>query len=129
VSYRDASGTAKPGVLINDRVFSPTDLLQDVAQRIDTGSVIGLLRKWDEVHPRLHAAALSVNVTHALPFAEIVLDAPVLYPGALFCAGANYWDHLREMDRHAHDRRGALDEQGRRALVLHQDERELNRRH
>jgi len=97
VSYRDSSGTAKPGVLINDRVFSPTDLLQDVAQRIDTGSVIGLLRKWDEVHPRLHAAALSVNVTHALPFAEIVLDAPVLYPGALFCAGANYWDHLREM--------------------------------
>jgi 2-keto-4-pentenoate hydratase/2-oxohepta-3-ene-1,7-dioic acid hydratase in catechol pathway len=25
------------------------------------------------------------------------LDAPILYPGALYCAGANYWDHLEEM--------------------------------
>ena len=25
------------------------------------------------------------------------LLAPILYPGALYCAGANYWDHLEEM--------------------------------
>lgn len=28
---------------------------------------------------------------------EIKLLAPILYPGALYCAGANYWDLLQEM--------------------------------
>ena len=29
--------------------------------------------------------------------AQAKLLAPILYPGALYCAGANYWDHLDEM--------------------------------
>ena len=92
VSYRDGAA-AKPGVLVNDRVFAPARLLKDVAQSCDTGSVIGLLRQWDEVHPRLAAAAAEVDPRDGLPLAEVVLDAPILYPGALYCAGANYWDH------------------------------------
>jgi 2-keto-4-pentenoate hydratase/2-oxohepta-3-ene-1,7-dioic acid hydratase in catechol pathway len=32
-----------------------------------------------------------------MPLMQAKLDAPILYPGALFCAGANYWDHLEEM--------------------------------
>jgi 2-keto-4-pentenoate hydratase/2-oxohepta-3-ene-1,7-dioic acid hydratase in catechol pathway len=96
VSYRDAAA-AKPGVLINDRVFAPARLLKEDAHGCDTASVIGLLRQWDRVHPRLAAAAGEVDPGDGLPLAEIVLDAPILYPGALFCAGANYWDHLQEM--------------------------------
>jgi 2-keto-4-pentenoate hydratase/2-oxohepta-3-ene-1,7-dioic acid hydratase in catechol pathway len=96
VSYRDAAA-AKPGVLINDRVFAPARLLKDDAHGCDTTSVIGLLRQWDRVHPRLAAAASEVDAGDGLPLADVVLDAPILYPGALFCAGANYWDHLQEM--------------------------------
>ena len=43
------------------------------------------------------AAAGTVDPRDGRPLAEVVLDAPILYPGALFCAGANYWDHLQEM--------------------------------
>jgi 2-keto-4-pentenoate hydratase/2-oxohepta-3-ene-1,7-dioic acid hydratase in catechol pathway len=96
VSYRDGAA-AKPGVLVNDRVFAPARLLKDVGQTCDTASVIGLLRQWDKVHPRLAAAAGEVDARDGLSLAEIVLDAPILYPGTLFCAGANYWDHLQEM--------------------------------
>jgi 2-keto-4-pentenoate hydratase/2-oxohepta-3-ene-1,7-dioic acid hydratase in catechol pathway len=96
VSYRDGAG-AKPGVLINDSIFAPTRLLNDLAQTCDTGSVIGLLRQWDGVHPRLAAAAGEVNSHDGVPLGEVVLDAPILYPGTLYCAGANYWDHLQEM--------------------------------
>jgi 2-keto-4-pentenoate hydratase/2-oxohepta-3-ene-1,7-dioic acid hydratase in catechol pathway len=31
------------------------------------------------------------------PLAEVKLLAPILYPGVLYCAGANYRDHLLEM--------------------------------
>jgi 2-keto-4-pentenoate hydratase/2-oxohepta-3-ene-1,7-dioic acid hydratase in catechol pathway len=59
--------------------------------------VLGLLRSWDAVHPRLHAAAQKVQPADGIALAEAKLQAPILYPGALFCAGANYWDHLEEM--------------------------------
>jgi 2-keto-4-pentenoate hydratase/2-oxohepta-3-ene-1,7-dioic acid hydratase in catechol pathway len=94
LSYRDAAGAAKPGVLIGDRIFAPAPLLKDVG---DAGSVLALVRQWDNVHPRLAAAANALDPGNGVPLAEIALDAPILYPGALFCAGANYWDHLQEM--------------------------------
>ena len=48
---------------------------------------------------------------------EVVLLAPLLYPGALFCAGANYWDHLNEMAEIAKRTTGrdAFDDQGDRS--------------
>jgi 2-keto-4-pentenoate hydratase/2-oxohepta-3-ene-1,7-dioic acid hydratase in catechol pathway len=95
VSHRDAAGAAKAGVLIDDRVFAPARLLGDLAQTCDSTSVIGLLRHWGRVHP--HLAAAEVDPREGLPLAEVALDAPILYPGALYCAGANYWDHLQEM--------------------------------
>jgi 2-keto-4-pentenoate hydratase/2-oxohepta-3-ene-1,7-dioic acid hydratase in catechol pathway len=97
VSYRAAAGPAQAGVLVNDRVFTPARLLKDDGKNYDSASVIGLLRQWDRVHLRLAAAAGEVDPGDGLPLGEIVLDAPILYPGALFCAGANYWDHLQEM--------------------------------
>ena len=34
-----------------------------------------------------------------MALADVRLLAPVLYPGAIYCAGANYFDHIREMER------------------------------
>jgi 2-keto-4-pentenoate hydratase/2-oxohepta-3-ene-1,7-dioic acid hydratase in catechol pathway len=97
VSYRRAAEAARAGVLVDDRIFAPARLLKDDAQIGDTESVIGLLRQWDRAHPKLASAAGEVDPRDGLALAEVVLDAPILYPGALFCAGANYWDHLQEM--------------------------------
>ena len=94
VSYIDG-GTTKAGALVGDRIVPVTSLLQGVD--VDSTSVLGLLRNWDIVHPRLHAAAQKVKPTDGIPLADAKLQAPILYPGALFCAGANYWDHLEEM--------------------------------
>jgi 2-keto-4-pentenoate hydratase/2-oxohepta-3-ene-1,7-dioic acid hydratase in catechol pathway len=97
VSYRRAAGAARAGVLIGDRIFAPRLLLHDIVPADDDDTVLGLLRQWDRVHPRLAAAAGEVDAGDGVPLAEVTLDAPILYPGALFCAGANYWDHLQEM--------------------------------
>ena len=64
---------------------------------VDATSVLGLLRTWDTVHPRLHDAAQNTKASDGMSLMQAKLHAPILYPGALFCAGANYWDHLEEM--------------------------------
>jgi 2-keto-4-pentenoate hydratase/2-oxohepta-3-ene-1,7-dioic acid hydratase in catechol pathway len=94
LSYKDGA-TTKAGVLIGERIVPATALLKGVD--VDATTVLGLLRAWDTVHPRLHEAAQNSKANDGLLLAQAKLDAPILYPGALFCAGANYWDHLEEM--------------------------------
>ncbi|MGB6348781.1 MAG: fumarylacetoacetate hydrolase family protein [Pseudolabrys sp.] len=94
LSYIDG-GTTKAGVLVDDRIVPAASLLPGAD--VESNSVLGLLRSWDAVHPRLHAAAQKVRPADGISLADAKLEAPILYPGALFCAGANYWDHLEEM--------------------------------
>jgi 2-keto-4-pentenoate hydratase/2-oxohepta-3-ene-1,7-dioic acid hydratase in catechol pathway len=93
LSYTASSGEPAAGVLIGDRVYEAATLLGGAAP----SSVLGLLQAWDEMHPKLHAAAATVDPKGGAPLAQVKLLAPILYPGELFCAGANYWDHLEEM--------------------------------
>jgi 2-keto-4-pentenoate hydratase/2-oxohepta-3-ene-1,7-dioic acid hydratase in catechol pathway len=92
LSYRDTSGQPQAGLLVGDRVHPVAPLLGGIP---NSSSVMGLLNAWDRVHPRLHEAAK--NASGGRPLGEVGLLAPLLYPGTLFCAGANYWDHLEEM--------------------------------
>jgi 2-keto-4-pentenoate hydratase/2-oxohepta-3-ene-1,7-dioic acid hydratase in catechol pathway len=92
LSYRDPDGVAQAGMLVGDRVHPVAPLLGDIP---NASSVIGLLKTWDKVHPLLETAAAKPR--GGKPLTEVALLAPVLYPGALYCAGANYWDHLEEM--------------------------------
>ena len=60
-------------------------------------SVLEILQGWDECEPLLAASAQHHDPAGGIPLAQAKLCAPILYPGALFCAGANYHDHTREM--------------------------------
>ena len=95
VSYTEGGGAPKAGVLVGERVVPAAALLPGVS--VEATSVLGLLRAWDAVHPRLHAAARNLQPNDGVALSAVKLLAPILYPGALFCAGANYWDHLEEM--------------------------------
>lgn len=58
-------------------------------------SVAALFCDWDRARPALDAAAHKLD-----PADKIVATrrlAPLLYPGKILCAGANYFDHLAEM--------------------------------
>jgi 2-keto-4-pentenoate hydratase/2-oxohepta-3-ene-1,7-dioic acid hydratase in catechol pathway len=94
ISYTDGGGAPKAGVLAGERVLPAAALLQGAS---DGTSVLGLLQSWDRAHAALHAAVQNVQPSDGIALAKVKLLAPILYPGALFCAGANYWDHLEEM--------------------------------
>jgi 2-keto-4-pentenoate hydratase/2-oxohepta-3-ene-1,7-dioic acid hydratase in catechol pathway len=97
LTFRNQSEGPTAGILVHDQIYPAANLLKDVPGIADPSSVFGLLQSWDIAHPRLHAAAARLSANAGIPLREVELLAPILYPGALLCAGANYWDHLKEM--------------------------------
>ncbi|NBX54523.1 MAG: FAA hydrolase family protein [Betaproteobacteria bacterium] len=57
--------------------------------------VSDLFHDWPRALAALHKAATQVQASDALPHAPRL--APLIYPGKILCAGANYFDHLAEM--------------------------------
>jgi 2-keto-4-pentenoate hydratase/2-oxohepta-3-ene-1,7-dioic acid hydratase in catechol pathway len=96
LTYRAAKGKPAAGVLVGDRVYPAAGM---AGAGVDSSSVLGLLQSWEKVHPRLKKAAAKADPKRGIALAKAELLAPLLYPTALFCAGANYWDHLEEMAR------------------------------
>jgi len=58
-------------------------------------SVAGFFSDWDRALLALNAAAAQVQASDLIPTSQRL--APLLYPGKILCAGANYFDHLAEM--------------------------------
>ena len=94
LTYRDA-GKPVAGVLVDGRIYPAAAMLK--GSGIDASSVLALLGSWSKAHRALAKAAGTVKPKNGKPLARVKLLAPILYPGALFCAGANYWDHMEEM--------------------------------
>jgi 2-keto-4-pentenoate hydratase/2-oxohepta-3-ene-1,7-dioic acid hydratase in catechol pathway len=59
-------------------------------------TVAGLFPDWERSRAALDKAAGLVSAEDMIPAGSPRL-APLLYPGKVLCAGANYYDHLKEM--------------------------------
>ena len=94
VTY-DAGEGARAGIVVNDRLL-------DVAAssgRGDGDSVRALLDDWAAAKLRLSILAASSDGLPNRPLGSVKLLAPIDRPGAIYCAGANYKDHVLEMAR------------------------------
>ena len=104
-TYAGVDGEPRAGLVIDSRVVDVAAALQrqGSASSGSPASVLGLLSVWDEVHPRFKALARDVRVHDGayehLPLSGVTLLAPILFPGTIFCAGANYRDHVEEMSK------------------------------
>src|SRR5215469_7292181 len=100
LTYRTPSGP-RPGLLVGEKVFDLPTALADKRVSFSAASVKDVLNGWNEARPVLRALAADCasgrGADQAIPLAEVKLCAPILYPGAVFGATANYTDHLREM--------------------------------
>ena len=104
-TYVDPRGSARAGIVVGDRIIDAAAALerQGAAITPTVPSVLALLDAWDDAHPRLQAIAgaerRESGAFEAQKLSSVRLLAPVLYPGAIFCAGANYRDHVEEMSK------------------------------
>jgi len=98
LSFRTPRGP-RAGVLIDDTVYDTAQLTKVPAH----ASVLAILEDWARARRLLDRASRRLESGNArvtgIPLARARLLAPILYPGAIYCAGANYTDHMAEMAR------------------------------
>ena len=93
LNYSGKSGEPRPAILAGaDRVLDLQDSIGGTAWADSTLSVLGA---WDMALPVLAELAASKQAGRKL--SEVRLLAPLLYPPAIYCAGANYAAHAKEM--------------------------------
>ena len=84
--------------LEQDGLFHPIAALARAGGHPDLPTdLIGLFGNWPRNHDALQALAAHCSAATALPASGVRVLAPLLYPGKILCAGANYFDHLAEM--------------------------------
>src|SRR5712671_6916651 len=90
---------ARAGILVGDQVYDAARLTGQAAW----SSVLGALQDWSRADRAFAAAARRIasgkSREKGAPLKRVKLLAPVLYPGNIYCAGANYTDHVAEMAR------------------------------
>jgi 2-keto-4-pentenoate hydratase/2-oxohepta-3-ene-1,7-dioic acid hydratase in catechol pathway len=93
LTYQAAEGP-RAGVAVDDRVYD----LATVTGRLQDASLLAFVADWDAAAARLDTALAAGAKGEAMALAQTRLLAPLLYPGAIYCAGANYSDHAAEMN-------------------------------
>ena len=85
----------KPALMVDGKLY-PLAALVAAAGKAAPASNVDLFADWDTWKPVLTALASSPAKSSVAPV-EAKLAAPLLYPGKVLCAGANYYDHMAEM--------------------------------
>ena len=105
-TYAAANGEPRAAVVVDDRVIDVCHALAGRAGKVSAPSmtsVMSVLQRWDEMHPLLKQIARDARAgkpaAESLDLAAAQLLAPILYPGTILCAGANYRDHVAEMSK------------------------------
>lgn len=102
-TYADRNGAAGAGIAVNQQLFDLASVA--MGSPVAGKSVMELLENWDKAHARLLTVAEGVAASPSR-YASYKLDAgtitflpPVTHPGVVYCAGANYRDHVEAMGR------------------------------
>jgi len=97
-TYQTADGP-RAGIVVDDKVFDAAALTRNQAY----ATMLGILNDWKTAKGAIKAATAKPGKAKSRPLKGTKLLAPVLWPSAIYCAGANYSDHVAEMNR-AHGR-------------------------
>jgi 2-keto-4-pentenoate hydratase/2-oxohepta-3-ene-1,7-dioic acid hydratase in catechol pathway len=95
-TYQSAAGP-RAGLIVDDKLFDVASLTRKPAY----ATVLGILNDWKSAQAALKTAAANAGKSRvkSRPLARTKLLTPVLWPSAIYCAGANYADHVAEMNR------------------------------
>jgi len=94
LNYAGKSGEARAGILTgNDTVI---DLQEALPGKSWAASTLATLGAWEESLPALHALA-GTPQAKSRRLSDVRLMAPIIFPPAIYCTGANYMAHAEEM--------------------------------
>ncbi|UUZ71155.1 hypothetical protein LP415_18645 [Polaromonas sp. P1(28)-8] len=127
LSYQ-SGGQPRAGLLVDGKIHDAARVTGESAYQ----TVFGALQAWEAADGAFRRAAQKIAAGEddagAIALADAQLLAPVLYPGAIFGAGANYLDHVEEMNRaHGFDKGPTMKDLGRIALALLEGGAQLDR--
>jgi 2-keto-4-pentenoate hydratase/2-oxohepta-3-ene-1,7-dioic acid hydratase in catechol pathway len=84
----------RAGILIGESVFNAQAITDNPNHR----TMLGILNDWAAADPRfMRAAESAAGLGGGISLADTKILAPILYPGEIWAAGANYQDHIDEM--------------------------------
>src|ERR1700724_1890080 len=92
VTYASANGP-RAGVVVGETVHDAAALTGQARY----ATVLAILEDWAAASARLEAAAAGAGAAGGVALAQTILLAPVRWPSAIYCAGANFTDHMLEM--------------------------------
>lgn len=97
VTFGEGDGPERVGLLVGEQVVDAAEAVREVVAAPVT--VLALLQVWDTALPLLDGLATAVRSgsTASLPVGQVRLRAPLPRPVNLYCAFANYVDHMLEM--------------------------------
>jgi len=87
-----SDGGPRAGVVVGESVFDAAELTGRAAY----ATTLAILEDWKRASDAIATAARSPR-GKAMKLSQTHLRAPVLWPSAIYCAGANYSDHAAEM--------------------------------
>jgi 2-keto-4-pentenoate hydratase/2-oxohepta-3-ene-1,7-dioic acid hydratase in catechol pathway len=93
-TYKSSDGP-RAGIIVGNDVFDAAKL----TGKAGYATVMGILADWKAAEPALKKAAAGAAKSRAKrqPLSKTKLLAPLRFPSAIYCAGANYGDHAAEM--------------------------------
>jgi len=86
--------SVRPGILVGEHHV--VDLQLALPNCTWALSTLAVLNAWEVALPALHELATQTEHTQ-LTLSQIKLQAPLMYPPAIYCTGANYSAHAQEM--------------------------------
>lgn len=94
LTYETQQGP-RSGVAVEEEVFD----IAELTGRSYYGTVLDILNDWETALAVLDRKVLEAKdrKIKSIRLDKVDLLAPVLYPSGIFCAGANYADHMKEM--------------------------------
>jgi 2-keto-4-pentenoate hydratase/2-oxohepta-3-ene-1,7-dioic acid hydratase in catechol pathway len=94
LSFESGEGP-RAGLLVEGQVYDLARIAGD--ERLAT--VLAVLADWGQNEPLLGHLAAQLGNSVGMPIDSVSLLAPILYPPTIYCAGANYADHVENMER------------------------------
>src|SRR6185437_3949170 len=94
VTYQSEKGP-RAGVVVGDKLFDAAAL----TRKAGYATMMDIINDWASAKGTLKkaAAAAGKSKLKSRPVGKAKLLAPILYPSSIYCAGANYTDHMMEM--------------------------------